>query len=121
MDLVQYQLERIAQARQQASVMQPWLLNVNVPNRSIEQIAGIQIARLGRRHAAQPVIRQPDPRGDTMYWIGAAGEAKDAQPGTDFHATSQGYVSVTPLQVDLTDHAGLKYWAAMANDVTQKN
>ena len=120
-DLVRYQLERIAQARQQASVMQPWLLNVNVPNRSIEQIAGIQIARLGRRHAAQPVIRQPDPRGDTMYWIGAAGEAKDAQPGTDFHATSQGYVSVTPLQVDLTDHAGLKYWAAMANDVTQKN
>jgi 5'-nucleotidase len=118
-ELVQYQLERIQESRAQGQAIEPWLLNVNVPNRCKADIQGVQIARLGRRHAAQSVIRQDNPRGETMFWIGAAGDAKDADPGTDFHATAQGFVSVTPLQVDLTDHAHLKYWAGMANALSQ--
>jgi 5'-nucleotidase len=61
--------------------------------------------RLGKRHPSEPVIRATNPRGEPIYWIGAAGAARDAGPGTDFHATSQGWVSVTPLNIDLT-HAG---------------
>jgi 5'-nucleotidase len=64
-----------------------------------------RITRLGRRHASEPVIRQTSPRGDTIYWIGPAGDAREAGEGTDFHATAKGQVSITPLQVDLTDHA----------------
>ena len=69
-----------------------------------------RITRLGRRHASEPVIRQQSPRGDTMYWIGPAGDAREAGEGSDFHATAEGLVSITPLQVDLTDHAGLVRW-----------
>lgn len=92
----------------------PWLLNVNIPNRPFEALRGVKVARLGRRHAAESVITQTSPRGETMYWIGAAGPAKDDAEGTDFHATAQGHVSITPLQVDLTDHAHLPYWAPLA-------
>ncbi len=92
----------------------PWLLNVNIPNLPRDQIKGFKVARLGRRHAAEPVIQQLNPRGETMYWIGAAGPAMDASEGTDFHATREGYASLTPLQIDLTDHARLPYWAQTA-------
>jgi 5'-nucleotidase len=88
----------------------PWLLNVNIPNRADADRLSVQITRLGRRHASEPVIRQTSPRGDTMYWIGPAGDAREAGEGTDFHATTHGQVSVTPLQVDLTDHASLPVW-----------
>ena len=91
----------------------PWLLNVNLPNRPYTELGALQWTRLGRRHAAQRVMTQDNPRGETMYWIGAAGEARDATPGTDFHATAQGQVSITPLQVDLTDHDRLPYWRAL--------
>ncbi len=90
---------------------QPWLLNVNIPNRADADTLPWRIPRLGRRHASEPVIRQLSPRGDTMYWIGPAGDAREAGEGTDFHATASGQVSITPLQVDLTDHAGLGAWA----------
>jgi 5'-nucleotidase len=92
----------------------PWLLNVNIPNLPLEQLKPLKICRLGRRHAAEQVITQVDPRGETMYWIGSAGAAKDEAEGTDFFATAQGHVSVTPLKVDLTDHDGLRYWAQTA-------
>ncbi|MEY5097478.1 MAG: putative acid phosphatase [Pseudomonadota bacterium] len=92
----------------------PWLLNVNIPNLPREQIRGFKVARLGRRHAAEPVIQQLNPRGETMYWIGAAGPALDDSEGTDFHATREGYAAITPLQIDLTDHARLPYWAQTA-------
>jgi 5'-nucleotidase len=89
----------------------PWLLNVNMPNLPRDQIKGFKVARLGRRHAAEPVIQQLNPRGETMYWIGAAGPAMDDSEGTDFHATREGYASLTPLQIDLTDHGRLPGWA----------
>ncbi len=92
----------------------PWLLNVNIPNLPFDAIGHVKLCRLGRRHAAEPVITQTSPRGDTMYWIGAAGASKDDAEGTDFHATTQGHISITPLKVDLTDHDHLGYWAQTA-------
>jgi 5'-nucleotidase len=85
----------------------PVLLNVNVPDVPYDQLAGIAITRLGRRHKAEPVIKQLNPRGDTVYWIGAAGDAQDAGEGTDFHAVANRRVSVTPLQIDLTQYTKL--------------
>jgi 5'-nucleotidase len=90
----------------------PWLLNVNIPTLPAEQIKGLKVVRLGRRHAAERVITQTSPRGETMYWIGSAGPAKDEGEGTDFHATRHGHVSLTPLQVDLTEHERLPWWQA---------
>jgi 5'-nucleotidase len=90
----------------------PWLLNVNIPTLPADQIKGVQVVRLGRRHAAERVITQTSPRGETMYWIGSAGPAKDEGEGTDFHATRHGHVSLTPLQVDLTEHERLPWWQA---------
>ena len=92
----------------------PWLLNINIPNLPLDAIKPLRLCRLGRRHAAERVIVQQSPRGDTMYWIGNAGAAKDDAEGTDFHATLLGHVAVTPLKVDLTDHQNLGYWAQTA-------
>ena len=89
---------------------QPFLLNVNIPNRADADALPLRVTRLGRRHASEPVIRQTNPRGEPIYWIGPAGDAREAGEGTDFHATSSGCVSITPLQVDLTDHARLPQW-----------
>jgi 5'-nucleotidase len=97
----------------------PWLLNVNIPNLPYEQIKGVKVARLGRRHAAERVITQTSPRGETMYWIGSAGPAKDEGEGTDFHAAQQGYMAITPLQVDLTDHERLPFWTQTAARLSQ--
>lgn len=80
----------------------PWLFNVNVPDVEYGALRGVQVTRLGRRHKAEPVIKMTSPRGETVYWVGAAGAAQDAGEGTDFHAVANGRVSVTPLQVDLT-------------------
>lgn len=88
----------------------PFLLNVNIPNRADADALPRRITRLGRRHASEPVIRQTSPRGETIWWIGPAGDAREAGDGTDFHAVAHGCVSITPLQVDLTDHAGLATW-----------
>jgi 5'-nucleotidase len=79
----------------------PYLLNVNIPNVSYEQMGPFEATRLGRRHQSEPVVRALDPRGREIYWIGA-GARRDGGEGTDFHATLQGRVSITPLQVDLT-------------------
>ncbi len=90
----------------------PFLLNVNIPNRADAAALPRRVTRLGRRHASEPVIRQTNPRGETIYWIGPAGDAREAGEGTDFHAVAHGAVSITPLQVDLTDHAARPAWAA---------
>ena len=88
----------------------PWLVNINIPNLPLEKLGENKLCRLGRRHPAERVIVQESPRGETMYWIGSAGSAKDDAMDTDFHVTSQGHVSITPLQVDLTDHEALPFW-----------
>lgn len=85
----------------------PVLLNVNVPDLPYEALQGSSITRLGRRHKAEPVIETVNPRGQTVYWVGAAGAAQDAGEGTDFHAISQQRVSITPLQIDLTHYGQL--------------
>lgn len=92
---------------------QATIFNVNVPDRPYEQLAGWRATRLGARHRAERVVQAKDPRGRPIWWIGGPGAGQDAGPGTDFHAVANGYVSVTPLQVDLTRHAaiaGLDTW-----------
>ncbi len=81
---------------------EPTLLNVNVPDRAWDEVKGIRVTRLGKRHKAESVVKTANPRGQTVYWVGAAGAAQDAGEGTDFHAVANGYVSITPLQMDLT-------------------
>jgi 5'-nucleotidase len=81
---------------------EPVLLNVNVPDLPHGDLQGMSVTRLGKRHKAEPVVKSSNPRGQTVYWVGAAGQAQDAGEGTDFHATATRRVSVTPLQMDLT-------------------
>ena len=81
---------------------QPMLLNVNVPDVPYESLQGIEVTRLGKRHRAEGVVKAKNPRNQTVYWIGSAGGAQDAGPGTDFHAVASNRVSITPLQIDLT-------------------
>jgi 5'-nucleotidase len=83
------------------------ILNVNVPDIPYDEIRGVQATRLGHRHKSEPVVKMQDPRGRTVYWVGPAGSEQDAGPGTDFYAVRSGYVSVTPLDVDLTRYAAM--------------
>jgi 5'/3'-nucleotidase len=85
----------------------PSLLNVNVPDVQHGELKGERVTRLGKRHKAEPVVKTQTPRGETCYWVGAAGAAADAGEGTDFDAVERGYVSVTPLQIDLTNHGDM--------------
>lgn len=103
----------LAERFMRAPFRQPVLLNVNVPDRPYAQLRGPVVTRLGKRHKAEPVIRSVTPRNETVFWVGAAGEAADAGEGTDFHAVAEGFVSITPLQVDLTHNgliAGVSEW-----------
>lgn len=84
------------------------ILNVNVPDLPWDQIRGYRATRLGHRHKAEPVCRESDPRGNPIYWVGPPGAEQDAGAGTDFHAVRNGYISVTPLKVDLTNHRQLQ-------------
>jgi len=84
------------------------ILNINVPDLPEAELKGIQTTRLGFRHKSEPAIAATDPKNRPVYWVGPAGEGQDAGPGTDFHAVAGGSVSVTPIKVDLTDHAALK-------------
>lgn len=83
------------------------ILNVNVPDLPYEELQGLAATRLGHRHKAEPVVKSEDPRGRPIYWVGPAGAEQDAGPGTDFYAVRNGFVSITPLQVDLTRHQAL--------------
>lgn len=106
---------RLLAAVAKQKMTKPWLLNVNIPDIPPAQLRGIQTTRLGKRHAAQPTIPTTNPRGDTVWWVGAAGDAAHKSDGTDFHAVENGYASVTPLMVDLTAHAemvGVQNWLA---------
>nr|WP_298725378.1 5'/3'-nucleotidase SurE [uncultured Steroidobacter sp.] len=93
---------------QRSPLHQATILNVNVPDVPYEQLRGFQATRLGFRHRSEPIVRMSDPRGRPVYWVGPAGGSQDSGPGTDFHAVANNYVSVTPLQIDLTRHSMLE-------------
>lgn len=80
------------------------ILNINVPDCPLCELQGWKVTRLGARHRAEKMIKDTDPRGQPIYWIGLPGKTQDAGPGTDFHAIENNCVSLTPLQVDLTSH-----------------
>lgn len=88
-------------------IREPVLLNVNVPDIPHAELKGMEVTRLGRRHKAEPVVKMISPRRETVYWVGAAGAAADAGRGTDFNAVERAFVSITPLQIDLTHTAQL--------------
>lgn len=91
------------------------ILNVNIPDLPLEEIRGFEVTRLGSRHFAEPTLASTDPRGKTIYWVGAAGAEQDAGPGTDFHAVRSGFVSITPLTIDRTNYKAfdqLAKWTA---------
>jgi 5'-nucleotidase len=92
------------------------ILNVNVPDLPWEQLKGMQATRLGHRHKSEPVVRMHDPRGRPVYWVGPAGSEQDAGPGTDFHAVRSAYVSITPLDVDLTRYEAIERVASWLAD-----
>lgn len=105
----------LVQRHRRTPLQQPMLLNVNVPDIPYEQLQGCALTRLGRRHRAEGMIKAANPRGETVYWIGAAGAAQDAGAGTDFHATDAHSISITPLQIDLTAYTQsdlVKDWLA---------
>ena len=93
---------------QRNPIKTPMLLNVNVPDVLRDELQGFETTRLGKRHKAEGAMKAVSPRGETVYWIGAAGAAADAGPGTDFYATENKRVSVTPLQIDLTNYQQMK-------------
>ena len=97
----------IVERLQAAPLERAVILNVNIPNIPAGEVRGLKVTRLGNRHRAAAMIRAEDPRGRPVYWVGPAGAGQDAGPGTDFHAVAEGYVSVTPLTVDLTNYAAL--------------
>jgi 5'-nucleotidase len=94
------------------------ILNVNVPDVAINHLKGFQATRLGQRHKSEPVIKSNDPRGRIIYWVGPPGAEQDAGPGTDFYAINENFVSVTPLQIDLTRYESMD---ALASWLPQEN
>jgi 5'-nucleotidase len=100
-------VERLVAGLRDAEMNASTVLNVNVPDLPMTRIAGLRATRLGHRHKAEPVTRVRDPRGRPMYWVGPAGPEQDAGEGTDFFALRNGFVSVTPIQVDLTRHTAI--------------
>ena len=85
------------------------LLNVNIPDVNYDEIKGFKASRLGNRHKSEPVIKTLDPKGRNVYWVGPVGAEQDAGEGTDFHAIRSEYVSITPIQIDLTRHQSLAF------------
>ena len=84
------------------------LLNINIPDVNYEQIKGFKVTRLGNRHKSEPAMESFDPKGRKVYWVGPVGAEQDAGEGTDFHAIRKNYVSITPIQIDLTRHNSLE-------------
>jgi len=101
-------IEKLIDKLQQQPLTDDTILNVNVPDLPIKDIKGFQSTRLGNRHKSSGVIEQINPRGDSVYWVGPPGEEQDAGEGTDFYAVKQGFISVTPLQIDLTRYDSLQ-------------
>jgi 5'-nucleotidase len=106
-------IAQIVEQLEQQPLKQDSILNVNVPDLPLDEIKGIRATRLGNRHKSEGVIRDADPRGVPVYWVGPPGKTQDAGEGTDFHAVEHGFISITPLQIDLTRYdtlQGLGEW-----------
>jgi len=115
-DTAQHFIKKIVKNLQKNPLPQDTILNINIPNLPIKEIKGIQVTRFGNRHKAENTVQGVDPRGRKIYWIGAAGPEADAGEGTDFYAVKTGYVSMTPMQVDMTRHSdidSLKKWSEL--------
>jgi 5'-nucleotidase len=109
---------QLASRLQHARLAAQTILNINVPDRPLAEIKGMQVTRLGSRHNSESIMKQQDPRGQTIYWIGPPGIEADAGPGTDFYAVKAGYVSITPLQLDMTCYKlfePLSHWLEEVN------
>ncbi len=100
-------VRRMLEQIQREPLPRDTILNINVPDLPEDKIKGIRSTRLGFRHKSEPVVKAFDPKGNPVYWVGPAGPGQDAGLGTDFHAIANNYVSVTPIKIDLTDHAGV--------------
>jgi 5'-nucleotidase len=107
-DTAAWVAKQLVEKLQKTALPANTILNVNVPDLPIDEINGFESTRLGHRHKAEAVVKDLDPRGRIMYWIGPAGEEQDAGPGTDFDAIRRGAVSVTPLQIDLTQYDAIE-------------
>lgn len=94
------------------------ILNVNVPDLPMDKILGLQVTRLGTRHAAEPVVKALDPRGRVIYWVGPPGAEADSGIGTDFHAVKNGYVSITPLHLDMTHYTMFDHLADVVDGIS---
>lgn len=113
-ETAQYFVKKIIQNLQKSPLEKKSILNVNIPNLPIDEVKGIKVTRFGNRHKAENTVQELDPRGRKIYWIGPAGPEADAGEGTDFHAIKNGYVSITPMQVDMTKHSvleSIKSWS----------
>ena len=110
-------IEKLMAKLQQQPLTHDTILNVNVPDLSIEKIKGFQSTRLGNRHKSSGVIKQINPRGEPVYWVGPPGKEQDAGEDTDFYAVKQGFISVTPLQIDLTRYDSLQNLNHWLNDL----
>ncbi|MCM2330163.1 5'-nucleotidase /3'-nucleotidase /exopolyphosphatase [Geopseudomonas sagittaria] len=106
---------RLVEMHDQLELPPRTVLNVNIPNLPLERIRGVQLTRLGHRARAAAPVKSVNPRGKEGYWIAVAGDAEDGGPGTDFHAVMQGYVSITPLQLDRTFHEAFRGLSILEN------
>lgn len=114
-DTAQYFIKKIILNLQAHPLPKDTILNINFPNLPKDKVKGIRVTRFGNRHKAENTVQELDPRGRKIYWVGPAGPEADAGDGTDFFAIKQGYVSITPMQVDMTKHSALaeiESWSA---------
>ncbi len=113
-ETAQHFIKKIIVNIQNNPLPQDTILNINFPNLPVEQVNGIKVTRFGNRHKAENTVQELDPRGRKIYWIGPAGPEADAGEGTDFHAIKNGFVSITPMQVDMTKYSAIdaiKQWS----------
>lgn len=94
------------------------IINLNVPDVPFDQLNGVKVTRLGHRHKAETMKRMTDPWNRDIYWYGSLGNELDAGEGTDFHAITQGYASVTPLTVDMTAYKSMARMTEWISEIT---
>lgn len=99
--------KQLVQRIHELSLPAQTILNVNVPDAPLSDLKGLEVTRLGTRHCAEPTVKERDPRGQTIYWVGPPGAQQDAGPGSDFFAISEKKISITPMKVDLTNYEAL--------------